>query len=153
MTTALKLGLFALFLNCAVAIATPAESFSLLVDARVFDSSRTQVVQMAGRQENQAMNKVFRLSASDLQIELTPKERKAEAVTFAYRVTKKGALLSLGEMEARVGQKSHMLVGQKKGGHLVQLAVRLPGKSVPYGREEPRLLRGQFHSNGRYVPL
>jgi hypothetical protein len=106
---------------------------------------------MEASQERVAAHKPLRLSKDDIQLEIAPKSRDRENVVFTYRVSKKGVALSAGEFWARVGQKSHLVAGDKKSGHLVSLAVRIPGQSVPYTQSEPRVLLGR--QPAKYIPL
>jgi hypothetical protein len=140
-----------LFVLSPSGFAAQPESFSFRLSARISDASRTNEIRMEASEDRVPANKLLRLSKDDIRLEIAPKSRDRENVLFSYRVTKKGADLSTGEFLARVGQKSHLVAGHRKSGHLVSLTVKIPGHGVPYNQGEPKVLLGQ--QSAKYTPL
>ncbi len=139
------------FVFSSSAFAAQPEKFSFWVSARVSDASRSSEVRMEASHDKIPADKLLRISKEDVQLEIVPKSRDRENIVFTYRVSKKGMSLSSGEFLARVGQKSHLVVGHKKSGHLVSLAVRVPGQGVPFRHSAPSVLLGR--QSLRYIPL
>ncbi len=145
----------------SVAWAAQPEQSSFALMARVSDRSRAQEVRLEGRPDLSVLGKSFRVSKEDVQLELIPRSRGVEGLTLFYKVSKKGVAFSEGEFVARAGQKTQLLAGDKKGGNLLNLAIRIPGENIPYGapygapygKSHPLLLRESLERTKRYVPI
>jgi hypothetical protein len=138
----------AFFAACGLAssaFAAQTQNVSFAVVARVADPTRTSEVRVEGKQTPSPLDQVFKMLKGDVQVELVPKAIDDEGVLFYYRVSKKqGAkwvALSTGDLHARSGQKTYLLAGDEKYGHLVNLSIRLParsGQGASVGRSESR---------------
>jgi hypothetical protein len=146
----------ALFAACCVAsgaFAAQTQNVSFAVVARVGDPTRTSEVRVEGKQTQSPLDQVFKVVKGDVHVELVPKALDEDGVLFYYRVSKKhGAkwvALSSGDLHARSGQKTYLLAGDEKYGHLVNLSIRLParpgnGGSVGRPESRPALFEGEI---------